>query len=253
MTQDTYPIIIKPSFSLSKVIAIIFGIIILILWYKTCHPPKPVTSTLIPVTSISDQKAVIVHDSIITKKQLDSLLVIQDKLQADANSANFLLGGAQAENLLLQKEMDDAITQPVPDTCRPYALQIQALNAKLKQSTIDAQKACNSSVNAQKAIVKNKDGIIAVNNTQINNLRASVQTALDQQKKLQDNIKKIMPKSEIYAGIELIGNQTKPLTAYGINLGLKTKKGTYFEVGAFQMSSIIYYQASYKKTIFKIN
>lgn len=250
MTKDIYPIIIKPPmFNLSKIIAIIFGVIILILWYKTCHPPKPVISTLIPVTSISDQKAIIKHDSIITQKQLDSLLVIQDKLQTDANSANFQLGNVQAQNLQLQKEMDEVITQPIPDTCRPYALQIQALNAKLKQSAIDSRNACTGAVNAQKGIIKNKDGIIAVNNTQINNLRASVQTALDQQKKLQDNIKKLKPRSSIGVGVMTESAWVVPYKFdAGAFLYFRNKMGSQVSIGIYQSQRI---QLSYSKNLLR--
>lgn len=248
MTKDIYPIIIKPPmFNLSKIIAIIFGVIILILWYKTCHPDK--LPVLQPVVSIADQKAVVIHDSIVSKRLNDSAIKEINKYMMIAMDAENTRDEIATQNLKIQDQMDAAITQPVPDTCKAVVAQISTLNSKLKQSAIDAQKACNSQVNAQKGIIKNKDGIIAVNNTQINNLRASVQTALDQQRKLQDNIKKLKPRSSIGVGVMTEAAWAVPYKFdAGAFLYFRNKMGSQVSIGIYQSQRI---QLSYSKQIAK--
>jgi len=252
MAKDTYPIFQKgqPLFTFDRLFKLLLILAVIILWYKTCHPaPSPVTK-LEPVTSVKDQKDSVRIINQLSDAQRDSINELVGKAEEVAATAIFQRDNAQADNLQIQKEMDALLSEPVPDTCTVVVAKISTLNQKLKESALKQTKDCNAAINAKNGVIKNKDGIIAIDKKQINSLRASLDTAFKQQSTLQANIKKLKPRASI--GIGVIGEmgwvQPYKFDA-GFQLYYHSKNGTQIGVGVLSSQRA---QLTYSKTLFKL-
>lgn len=237
-------------FSLQKLFTLALIIAVIILWYKTCNPPKPVLQTLQPVTSIKDQKAVIVHDSIVSKRLNDSVVKEINKYMRIAMDAENTRDEIAMQNLKLQDQMDAAVTNTeIPDTCKAIVAQISTLNNKLKQSAIESQRACNNALNAKNSIIGNKDVLLQQSAKDIFNLRRNLDTAFAQQSKLQSNIKKLKPRSSIGVGVMTEAAYAAPYKFdAGAFLYFRNKMGNQISVGVFQSQRI---QLSYSKNLLR--
>lgn len=244
----TYPIQNRVSnFFDGKMITILLLIAVIIFLIKCPGKPLPV---LQPVTSIAEQKTVVIHDSIVSKRLGDSVARQIDYWVKQELAVELDRDEIAMQNLKLQDQMDAAVTNTtIPDTCKPYAAQIQVLNAKLKQSTIDATTACNSTINAKNNIISNKDLVINNAKKDYLKLRAALDTCWTQQSKLQSNIKLLKPKSSIGIGItSAVGWITPYKFDMGAFLYFRNKVGTQISVGFLTTQQV---QLSYSKNLFK--
>jgi len=226
---------------------IIAALVLVIIYLMTC---KKKVVEIEPVTPVSVQKERVRVDSVASVKYQDSvkgLISYWEGIATEKEQENDAL--AQV-NLGLQLNMDSVLSQPLPDTCKPYQMQVASLQRRLAQSTAQAQAACEQTVKAKDNIIAQKDAIMSKKNQDYAKLRSALDTAWAAQTTLTKQLKALKPKRDVYIGAQVIGSETKYLAAYGVNLGLRNKKGTMYEVGAFQMGSQVYYQAAVKKTIF---
>lgn len=254
MSKDIYPILVREPKSLltfDNLFKALLIIAVIILWYKTCNPPKPVLKTLQPVTSVGEQKEVVKIINQLSDFQRDSVNKIIGTLETVAATAIFDRDNAQAQNVQLTNEMNDLLTTPdIPDTCKQIVSSLQAQFKKVSASTQAQINACSTAVKSQNEVISNKNKIIAIDKNQIGNLNATIDSAFKQQQKLQANIKKLNPKSELYISATAIGSPEKYLAAYGVGIGFMNKQHTQIEITAFQMKSQVFYSLSIKKPLF---
>ena len=230
-----------------NILILILGIVILYL--ITCNKPKPVPFPV--VKTVTEQKEVVRVDSIASQHFKDSVNELIDGYKNEADKAVAESNQLAEVNLSLQKNMDALITSPIPDTCKPFRDAVARLNAKLTKIQQDEAQACKQALNSKDKIISQKDVLIANGKQDYSKLRANLDTCLKQQNTLTSALKQYKPKASIYIGASMIGNPQDYLKGYGLNLGLTSKRGTMYEVGALQMGSTINYTVSFKKILFR--
>jgi len=216
-----------------------------------CHPTPQVTVTQLP--SVNEQKAIVKTDSIASKHYTDSVQIIIK--QANKAAENFFNEWQASEDRYndLEKGMTDLFDkQPIPDTCKVIVAQLNEQFKRLSQSSKQKDNACTMAIEGQKAIVRQKDVVIGKQTIDFARLKENLDISINAQTSLNKQIKQLKPKREIYVGANVVGNPEKYLAAYGASIGFMNKKHTQIEVGAFQMKSVIYYQLSFKKTLFRL-
>ena len=248
------PIIDKSDVSLFK--WKIFGIgfllllvAVLMLWLMTCNKKNTTQPpNVIPSKEVRDTIYKIDKEQ---KRIADSLAEVIEGLQKDdVNNYNAYIKVLN-ENAALQNE-NYLLSQPVPDTCLPLQAAWIKRNNDLIKASNKADSACKKTINGLNKSVLAANKLAQEKDKAYNKMKSIADTASVALQKLEKYAKKIKPRSEIFAGITAIGDEIKPLTGYGVTLGLRNKKGTQFEIGALQFNNKILYQVGWKKTLFRL-
>ncbi len=231
--NDTYPTSSPSgaSFNYYKILFIIMAVVAIILWYKSCHPKAlPVATT---VTSIAEQKTVIRVDSIASQKYQDSVNTLVDSYEGELKRVKAELEHTQDVVLGVQQDMNDLLVNTlVPDTCLEFQKKAAAMNKKLAASTAAAQALCNKAVAAQRAVINQKDVLIANGKKDAAKLRVNLDSCFAQQKKLQKSIKDFKPKPYLSAGLMAQSFWVQPYKIEaGVFLQYTNKRKSSFSIG----------------------
>lgn len=233
--------------SRSNIILIL--VILVMLYLLTCNR-KP-SSELNPVIPVKEQKEKVVIDSIASKKYNDSVALIIKQKGKEAEMWYNEWVASEGRYNDLEKGTVELITQEVPDTCKAMQEKYNKQFIKLSKENKQKDISCENTINAQKGVITEQKVLINKGNSIATSLRARLDTAFEQQRKLSKAVSSLKPKNSIYIGVTALGNESKFVQGYGINLGLRNKKGNMYEAGALQIGSTISYTISFKKTLFK--
>lgn len=234
---------------ISKIILLSLIAIVVILLYKwSCNKPIPLPPD---IKTVTDQKAVVVKDSVAMRHVVDSMVKINIKLDKALDIADNNIKYLAANVTALEKWIDELLVSPVPDTCKHIVAALTDKFGKLKTASANKDAEANKRYANLWQIRKNLDGIIKEKDKGWAKIRGSLDTCWAQQKKLEDYVKKVSPKRGIYAGITAIGNTTTIYGGIGVNFGLMNRKGTMWEVGAIQMQGVTQYTIGVRTRLFK--
>lgn len=203
------------------------------------------------IKTISSQQTIIKHDSIASQHFKDSVQQIVN--QANAETIRWKNEWDQLATKYngLENGMNDLLTQDVPDTCKSIQQRLLLQFNKLVATNRQKDQACAGTIASQQTTIDQKDQLITQGKTDYKKLRENLDTAFDQQKKLEAYVKQIRPRSTIYAGVLITGDKTKYLSGIGANLGLQNKKGTMYEAGIIRSATTTSYTIAVKKPLFK--
>ena len=228
---------------------ILLLVIFVMAYFLTCN--KKPSPNLNPIISVEEQAESRRTDSIPAKRYVDSVTLKQQQKDKEALMWYNELVASEGRYNDLEKGTVELITQEVPDTCKAmqekYNQQFTKLSKENKQKSIS----CENTINAQKGVITEQKVLINKGNSIATSLRARLDTAFEQQRKLSKAVSSLKPKNSIYIGVTALGNESKFVQGYGVNLGLRNKKGNMYEAGALQIGSTISYTISFKKTLFK--
>jgi hypothetical protein len=226
---------------------LIIGLLLVILYLVTCKR-KVVQPE--PVKSVAQQALIVKTDSIASKKYNDSVLL---KVKQSAKDAEMWYNEWKASETRyndLEKGIAEFTQKPVPDSCKELQKEYSAQLLKMAKANSQKDISCENTIRLKSTTIEQQAVLIKSKNNEIGKLRASVDTAFAQQTKLTRALKQLKPKNSIYIGATALGNESKFINGYGVNLGFRNKKGTMWEVGALQIGSTINYTIGFKKTLF---
>ena len=257
MITDTYPLQKNNSknpfkWKLFGSGIIVFIVAIIALWFilKNCNPTPS-----IPIPQVTSTKEIIERvkvDSIASQKYQDSVNEIVRLNEAAADYWENKFRQSQKSTELATNAINNILNEPtIPDTCKSITDRLRVEFDKAVVLSKQKDNACNKTIAAKNGVIREKDVLIKNSKTDYTKLKQHLDTALSNQSRLEKYIKQVKPRTEIFAGISALGNEAKPITMYGINLGLRNKKGTSFEIGAYQFNSQVLYQVGIKRTLFK--
>lgn len=236
--------IIEKTLTIKNIL--IIALILVIIFLLTCNRKAPVVPV---VTPVSVQKEIVRVDSIASRKYSDSVSTIISRLEAEAKIDDKNIQELMDANTDLQLNIDDYITQTLPDTCQQYQQGIIALNKKLNQSIAEQQKAYSLSLTNRSKQIAQKDLLISQGKKDFNKLKASLDTCWKQQTTLTKALKQLSPKRSIGLGITTEAGWIKPIKFdMGAFIYYRGKNGTQFGIGAMTSQRI---QLTYSKTLFK--
>jgi len=221
---------------------------IVIIFLLTCNRKS---APQVLVKTITEQKEVVRHDSIISQHFKDSVQRIIDSRNKEINYWMNSYSVADNELRALQNGISQNIGQQLPDTCRKYQVWIIGEYNKLMASAARKDSAHRKIMAGKDAVITQKDALIANGRDDYRKLRANLDTCFKQQETLEKAVKGLKPRREVYVGATVLGSPDKPVAGYGLNLGVRNRKGTMFEAGAIQIGPTINYTISVKKPIFK--
>lgn len=222
---------------------------IVIIYLLTCN--RKSVSPVVNIKPIQEQVAAVVHDSIISQHFKDSVQKIIESRDKEINYWMNSYSVADNELRALQNGISQNIGQQLPDTCKQYQNWIIGEYNKLMAAANRKDSAHRKIVAGKDAVIIQKDALIANGRDDYRKLRANLDTCFKQQGTLEKAIKGLKPRREVYIGATAIGRPDKPVAGYGLNLGLRNRKGTVIEVGALQIGPTINYTLSVKKPIFR--
>lgn len=237
------------KFNVWKWFSIAMVIVAAIFIYRTCNPPN--TPALPAVIPIKEQQKTVKADSVASKSYTDSVTrIIKEKDKAIEVWYNEWKASEGRYNDL-EKGFTDLANKEVPDTCKAmqqaYILQLNKLISENRKKDYS----CGNTIASLKAQSAQKDLLIKKGLEDWKKLKVNFDTALAQQAKLTKAVSSLKPKREVYAGIMAMGSEIKPFEGVGVNLGLRNKRGSQYEVFALQFNSGIHYGISFKKTLFR--
>lgn len=150
----------------------------------------------------------------------------------------------------MEQGFTDYIATALPDTCKKYQWVISEYN-KISEAS-KKKDAVNEKIIASKNVIINqKDLLIANGKKDYKNLRANTDTCLKNQTTLEKYVKALKPKRELYIGAIGMGNQSLKGFGFGVNLGLRDRKGNMYEIGVVQLGNTTQYTVGFKKRIFR--
>ncbi len=228
---------------------VLIAVILVMLYLLTCN--KKPSPELNPVIPVKEQKEKVVADSVASKKFTDSIALIIKQKDKEAEMWHNEWKASEGRYNDLEKGTVDLITQEVPDTCKAMQEKYNQQFVKLSKESKQKDISCENTINAQKNLINQQIVVIRKGEKDAIGLRASLDTAFEQQRKLTKTVSSLKPKNSIYIGVTALGNENKFVQGYGVNLGLRNKKGNMYEAGALQIGSTISYTISFKKTLFK--
>lgn len=236
--------IIEKTLTIKNIL--IIALVLVIIFLVTCKRKAPEVPI---VKTVSEQKIVVKVDSIASRKYSDSVSSIIARLEAEAKIDDKNIQELMDANTDLQVNIDEYITQVLPDTCQKYQEGVIALNKKLNQSISDQQKAYSASLTNRSKQIAQKDVLIQQGKKDLNKVRASLDTCFSQQTTLTKALKQLSPKRSIGFGITTEAAWVKPNKFdAGAFIYYRGKNGTQFSVGAMTSQRI---QLTYSKTFFK--
>lgn len=228
---------------------ILLLVILVMAYFLTCNKnPSP---NLNPVISVEQQAESRRTDSIPAKRYVDSVTLKEQQKDKEALMWYNEWVASEGRYNDLEKGTVELITQEVPDTCKAMQEKYNQQFIKLSKENKQKDISCENTINAQKGVITEQKVLINKGNSIATSLRAKLDTAFEQQRKLSKAVSSLRPKNSIYIGVTALGNENKFVQGYGINLGLRNKKGNMYEAGALQIGSTISYTISFKKTLFK--
>lgn len=234
------------SFTRKDVFYILAIIVVVCLF--TCKRKKQVAAD--PVIPVAVQKEAVRVDSIASKKYNDSVLL---KVKQSAKDAEMWYNEWRASETRyndLEKGIAEFTQKPVPDSCKELQKEYSAQLLKMAKANSQKDISCENTIRLKSTTIEQQAVLIKSKNNEVGKLRAFLDTAFAQQTKLTRALKQLKPKNSIYIGATALGNENKWVNGYGVNLGLRNKKGTMWEVGALQIGSTINYTIGFKKTLF---
>jgi len=234
------------SFTRKDVFYILAIIIVVCLF--TCKRKKQVAAD--PVIPVAVQKEAVRVDSIASKKYNDSVTALIEEVAKEADVWLKEWKASETRYNDLEKGIAEFTQQPVPDSCKELQKEYSAQLLKMAKANSQKDISCENTIRLKSTTIEQQAVLIRSKNSEIGKLRASVDTAFAQQTKQAKIIKRQAPKTSIYVGAEVLGHENKFVNGYGVNLGLRNKKGTMWEVGALQIGSTINYTIGFKKTLF---
>ena len=227
---------------------LMIGMVIVLLYLLTCKKPLPVP---IVVTSVDSIKERIIHDTIVSRQYQDSVIAIIESKDKEIASLYYTRNVLQHQVNSLEQGFTDYIATPLPDTCKKYQAWVISEYNKISEAS-KKKDAVNEKIIASKNVIINqKDLLIANGKKDYKNLRANTDTCLKNQTTLEKYVKALKPKREVYIGAIGMGNQSLSGFGFGINLGLRTRKGMMYEVGVVQIANTTQYTVGVKKSIFR--
>ena len=226
---------------------LIIGLLLVILYLVTCKR-KVVQPD--PVKTVTEQKLVVMTDSIASKKYNDSVALKIKQSSKDAEMWYNEWRASETRYNDLEKGIAEFTKQPVPDSCKELQKEYSAQLLKMAKANSKKDISCENTIRLKSTTIEQQAVLIKSKNSEVGKLRAFLDTAFAQQTKLTRALKQLKPKNSIYIGATALGNENKWVNGYGVNLGLRNKKGTMWEVGALQIGSTINYTIGFKKTLF---
>lgn len=224
------------------------AMVIVIIFLLTCNRKSPGE---VIVKTITAQKEVVRHDSIISQRFKDSVQRIIDSRDKEINYWMNNYSVADNELRALQNGISQNIGKQLPDTCKKYQEWIIGEYNKLTIANAKKDSAHRKIVAGKDALISQKDALIANGRDDYRKLRANLDTCFKQQGTLEKAVKGLKPRREVYIGATAIGSPEKPVAGYGLNLGIRNRKGTMIEAGAVQLGPTINYTLSVKKPLFR--
>lgn len=222
-------------------------LILVILYLATCRHNTPAQNVNVP--TVTDQKAIITHDSIMSVKQKDSVNALIEKLMIDANTALFDRDNALADNLQMQHEMDGLLTEEIPDTCKPFKDAIDALNKKQVLSNNQKDAACDRAIQRVQEINAQKNAMLGLSKQEYLKLKVNFDKSLQYQQVLMMEVADLKPKHSLGVGVTTEISYILPLKFdAGIQLYYQDRKGTRVTAGLLTNQRV---QLSLTKSLFK--
>ncbi len=216
------------KFNIFLIVAII--ILCYILFLTKCH--KNTTDSQ-GVKTVTEQKIVVVKDTLELKRITDSLIFINNKQQ--------LVSSSQIKELKqLQSKAKEIEYKLVTDTIYTSALTDYIDNSNQRDTT------CNLIINNLKGQLSNRNALIKQNAISYKKQLANLDTCFAQQNKLEKIVNETKLRNQVYVGVSA---NVYPVLGYGIDLGIKLKNGLIIEGRAMQLNSSTYGQIALKKVI----
>ena len=229
---------------------LLIGVILFLIYQTTCNK-KVVPDGKPQVIPVTTQAGAVRVDSIASAKFVDSVnkIVVKWKSEADRWESNW--NREVTDNAELQKTVGSILNEIVPDTCLQYQKKAIEQYNRLLLSSAKKDTSCSNTISALKNVVTQKDVLIKRKSDDWIKLKSNFDTALAQQKILQDYANKVRVRRELYLSVMALGNQQKFINGYGLGIGYRGKNGTAFEIGAMQIGPTINYSISVKKPLIR--
>jgi len=225
---------------------IIAALVVVIVYLLTC---KKKVVEIEPVTPVAVQKEILRIDSIPSKKYKDSVEAIILSQQKEAEISDESYANLADRYNAQAAELNEVMNQPVPDTCKPYMLALNAANKRLDQSNKDKDLACNRAVNSQKALVASKNSLLRQEKKDKARILAALDTCFKNQSVAERNYKKLAPKRSIGVGIMSEAAWVQPIKFdMGVQLYYRGKNGNQLSLGVMTSQRGF---VSYSKDLFK--
>jgi hypothetical protein len=241
---DTYPIYNgKNKLTFWSVFPYIVIIVLVFLLFKSCGKVEPK-----PVIITGKQ----VHDTIVeVDKQAQRIrdsftLVLNRKYKDDdANYQAYLKLLNDNAVLLNQNEM---LSIPVPDTCQKLQDSWIAKFNQVKVASNQKDVAANRTITGLQSTVTTQKKFLASKDTTISKYRTIADTCSKALSQLEAYAKKIKPKRELNAGIEVNSSYINLKPIIGIGIGYRDRRGNQINAAIFSNQTI---SVGIKKTLFK--
>ena len=222
---------------------ILIGLLVLIiLWLALCHKkdvviPDDTRPDQVRVMDLTEEQAQKIRDSIRKYE------VAPAQQESEFWENRFINKKQTVINT--GTSLGDLIDKECPDTTG----KIKAKLAELLAENASKDSACENTIAAQKKVSAGLEKIIKEDSLSDITKRGLFDKAIDEQGKLLTALRKTQPRNQIYAGATIIGNHSNILGGYGVNLGLKTKKGVMVEVGTLYFNEVNQFTLGLKKVI----
>jgi transketolase len=215
-----------------KIIPWITILILVVLLLRACHkedvkPPK--------VESVKSQTAKVVTIIQVDQQAIDSIERIAAK---EAKAADFWEQSTKA----IQKDyaaLAVKIQSQAAVDCPNLTQELERLAAaKAKETEANGMviASLKKQIVLKSNVVKTKDGTIK-------KLLSRIDTCLLNQTALQKYADKVRHRTQLYVGVEAVGNTTKIINGYGITAGLRFKNSTMLMVKVLQVGGQLNYGA----------
>lgn len=225
------------------------GLIVVIIILATCKedngPTPPVIKT------VKEQIKIVERDEAAIKRVRDSSALVIKKLDLDLKISDGRLLAFIRDYGKAETEIDTELTREVPDTCRELQIRLTDKFNSLKASSANKDAEFNKKISTLTKVRSTLENQLREDSVFQAKQRASIDTCLSNQTKLEAYVKQIKPRRSIYVGLTGLGSALKVYEGVGVNLGLENKKGTKYEIGVLQIGGTYHYTVGVKKTLFK--
>ena len=203
--------------------------------FKACNKPGTVEVVKTHKEIVRDT----VVNNLAIRMQADSFLRELAVLYRINDADNGTIVNLFNENAELAGQLK-LISEPVPDTCKALNKAWEDKYSKFATQTKKTTTAASNTIRGLNNTVKTQKQFLAAKDTAITKYQVSLADCLT-------GYKKTEPRNEINAGVSVMSGFNIQ-TAAGVVLGLRTKKGWQFDVGAYTNRAGTF---SIRKTLFK--
>lgn len=209
---------------------IVLAVLLFITWKCGRNSAKPKDR----IVTSKQQVKVFVKDSLERKKISDSFTTLIKFKDNQIIKATDKYESLMIDFLTQIEEGKSVALLPVPDTCKPYQLKVQAQMKELELKNKSKDKAAKDAILKLQDGIKDRNNFLKQKDKDYDTLKSRWQTCIDNTKKLE----KIKGKREIGIGAAAITNYKNFSPAVGLSAYYRSQKGFAFSLGYYSNNSL---------------